>query len=122
VTDPDLTGIDIDTSRPVFVTGSTGYVAGWIVKGLLDAGATVHAAVRDPGNAAKVAHLVEAAESAPGTHRHSPSREHRKSTLAGQATRGFQRVARLAVLARRLKGRRKGEPRATGAPAAADAS
>ena len=66
MTDPDLTGIDIDTSRPVLVTGATGYVAGWIVKGLLDAGATVHAAVRDPGNAAKVAHLVEAAEPAPG--------------------------------------------------------
>lgn len=67
LTDPDLTGIDIDTSRPVLVTGATGYVAGWIVKGLLDAGATVHAAVRDPGDAAKVAHLVAAAEAAPGT-------------------------------------------------------
>jgi len=67
VSDPDLTGIDIDTSRPVLVTGATGYVAGWIVKGLLDAGVTVHAAVRDPGKAAKVAHLTAAAESAPGT-------------------------------------------------------
>ncbi len=67
MTDPDLTGFDIDTSRPVLVTGATGYVAGWIVKGLLDAGATVHAAVRDPGNAAKVAHLKELAEAAPGT-------------------------------------------------------
>ena len=35
VTDPDLTGIAIDTTRPVLVTGATGYVAGWIVKGLL---------------------------------------------------------------------------------------
>lgn len=67
MTEPDLTGIDIDTTRPVLVTGATGYVAGWIVKGLLDAGATVHAAVRDPENTAKVTHLVEAAESAPGT-------------------------------------------------------
>ncbi len=67
MTDPDLTGIDIDTTLPVLVTGATGYVAGWIVKGLLDAGATVHAAVRDPGNAAKVAHLTALAESAPGT-------------------------------------------------------
>jgi len=67
VTDPDLTGIDIDTTRPVLVTGATGYVAGWIVKGLLDAGATVHAAVRDPGNADKVAHLTALAETAPGT-------------------------------------------------------
>ena len=39
------------------MTGATGYVAGWIVKQLLEAGATVHAAVRDPDNAGKVAHL-----------------------------------------------------------------
>ena len=67
MTDPDLTGIAIDTTRPVLVTGATDYVAGWIVKGLLDAGVTVHAAVRDPENAAKVAHLTAAAEAAPGT-------------------------------------------------------
>ena len=67
MTDPDLTGINIDTTRPVLVTGATGYVAGWIVKGLLDAGATVHAAVRDPGNTAKVAHLRALADAAPGT-------------------------------------------------------
>ncbi len=72
MTEPDLTGIDVDTTRPVLVTGATGYVAGWIVKGLLDAGATVHAAVRDPDNAAKVAHLVEAAQHAPGTLRLFP--------------------------------------------------
>lgn len=64
MTDPDLTGIAIDTTRPVLVTGATGYVAGWIVKGLLDAGATVHAAVRDPKNVAKVAHLTALGESA----------------------------------------------------------
>jgi len=67
VTEIDLTGIAIDTTRPMLVTGATGYVAGWIVKGLLDAGATVNAAVRDPRNVAKVAHLTAAAESAPGT-------------------------------------------------------
>ncbi len=66
-TDPDLTGIDIDTTRPVLVTGATGYVAGWMVKALLAAGVTVHAAVREPGNTAKVAHLVAAAAGAPGT-------------------------------------------------------
>ena len=65
--EPDLTGITIDTTLPVLVTGATGYVAGWIVKGLLDAGATVHAAVRDPHNAAKVAHLEAAADGALGT-------------------------------------------------------
>lgn len=57
----------IDTTKPVLVTGATGYVAGWIVKGLLEAGATVHAAVRDPQNAAKVMHLTEVAEAASGS-------------------------------------------------------
>lgn len=65
--DPDLSGLPIDTARPVLVTGATGYVAGWIVKALLEAGVTVHAAVRDPGNAAKVAHLTALAADAPGT-------------------------------------------------------
>lgn len=57
----------VDTDAPVLVTGATGYVAGWLVKRLLEAGATVHAAVRDPQRADKVAHLRAIAESAPGT-------------------------------------------------------
>ena len=65
--EPNLAGIDVDTSAPALVTGATGYVAGWVVKGLLEAGVTVHAAVRDPDNTAKVAHLVAMAENAPGT-------------------------------------------------------
>ena len=56
----------IDTTKPVMVTGATGYVAGWIVKGLLDAGATVHAPVRNPDSPDKVKHLLEAARTAPG--------------------------------------------------------
>ncbi|MFG2311467.1 NAD-dependent epimerase/dehydratase family protein [Streptomyces sp. NPDC048566] len=64
--EPDLTGIPLDTSAPVLVTGATGYVAGWLVKGLLDAGVTVHAAVRDPRNTAKIQHLLDFAEKAPG--------------------------------------------------------
>ncbi|RGD56395.1 NAD-dependent epimerase/dehydratase family protein [Kitasatospora xanthocidica] len=63
----DLGDLPVDTSAPVLVTGATGYVAGWIVKGLLDAGATVHAAVRDPGNTDKVRHLLAAADASPGT-------------------------------------------------------
>ena len=47
----------IDTSSPVLVTGATGYVAGELIKQLLEAGVTVHAAVRNPENTAKVAHL-----------------------------------------------------------------
>lgn len=58
--------MNIDTSTPVLVTGATGFVAGWIIKALLEAGVTVHAAVRDPGNEAKLAHLKQMAEGAPG--------------------------------------------------------
>ncbi len=62
----DLSGIDVPTDAPVLVTGATGYVAGWVVKALLDAGVTVHAAVRDPDASARVAHLVAMADAAPG--------------------------------------------------------
>ncbi len=62
--------MNIDTSSPVMVTGATGYVAGWIVKNLLEAGVTVHAPVRDPDNADKVRHLDELAENAPGSIRY----------------------------------------------------
>jgi len=48
------------------VTGATGYLAGWIVAKLVEQGYTVHAAVRDPDNAAKVEHLVRCAAAAPG--------------------------------------------------------
>ncbi|NBE50424.1 NAD-dependent epimerase/dehydratase family protein [Streptomyces boluensis] len=66
-TQVDLDGIPVDRSTPVLVTGATGYVAGWIVKGLLDAGVTVHAAVRDPHNTKKVQHLLDAAQASTGT-------------------------------------------------------
>lgn len=59
--------VNIDTSKPVMVSGATGYVAGWIVKGLLDAGCTVHAAVRDPSRTDKVKHLTDIADAGPGT-------------------------------------------------------
>jgi len=48
------------------VTGATGYVAGWLVKKLLDEGLTVHAAVRDPDNKNKTAHLLEVADKSTG--------------------------------------------------------
>lgn len=47
----------IDTSKPVLVTGATGYVAGWLIKRLLEEGLTVHAAVRNPENQKKLEHL-----------------------------------------------------------------
>ena len=56
-----------DTSAPVLVTGATGYVAGWIVRRLLETGFTVHAAVRDPDRENKVSHLKALDRELPGT-------------------------------------------------------
>ena len=63
--------IEIDKSKAVMITGATGYVAGWIVKNLLDEGLTVHAPVRNPDNAEKLKYLNNIAEKAPGTFQHS---------------------------------------------------
>ena len=38
---------EIDKSRPVMVSGGSGYLASWIVKLLLEDGIDVHATVRD---------------------------------------------------------------------------
>ena len=56
----------VDTSSPVLVTGATGYVAGHIIQRLLEAGVTVHAAVRDPTRKEKLKFLSELAEHLPG--------------------------------------------------------
>ena len=32
----DLSGVPIDASSPVMVTGATGYLGSWVTKGLLD--------------------------------------------------------------------------------------
>jgi len=53
--------LNIDKTKPVLVTGATGYVAGWIVKRLLDEGVIVHAAVRDPADYKKIKHLNDLA-------------------------------------------------------------
>jgi len=57
----------IDNTKPVLVTGATGYVAGWLVKRLLEEGFTVHAAVRDPDNEEKVHHLNGIAKNTTGS-------------------------------------------------------
>ena len=61
-----MPNLEYNTSAPVLVTGATGYVAGWIVKRLLEEGFTVHAAVRDPAKAEKLKYLNETAEQLPG--------------------------------------------------------
>jgi nucleoside-diphosphate-sugar epimerase len=58
--------MQIDKKKPVMITGATGYVAGWIVKRLLDEGLAVHAAVRDPENPEKLKYLNQIAGDAPG--------------------------------------------------------
>ena len=57
----------IDRSKTILVTGATGYVAGWLVKKLLEEGLTVHAAVRNPENKQKIGHLDELASNLPGS-------------------------------------------------------
>src|ERR1700752_1817042 len=54
---PRLSGVSravtaIDRKAPVLVTGASGYIAGWIIKYLLEEGRTVHATVRDPSKKA----------------------------------------------------------------------
>lgn len=56
----------IDKSKPVMITGATGYVAGWIVKKLLEEGITVHAPIRSPENKEKTKYLDELAAKSSG--------------------------------------------------------
>lgn len=55
-----------DITKPVLVTGATGFVAGWLVKRLLEEGFTVHGAVRNPEDATKVGHLTKLAKGQKG--------------------------------------------------------
>lgn len=55
-----------DTSSPVMVTGATGFLAGWIVKDLLEKGLTVHAPVRNPDDPKKVGYLQDLADNSSG--------------------------------------------------------
>ncbi|GAB5553654.1 MAG: NAD-dependent epimerase/dehydratase family protein [Saprospiraceae bacterium] len=57
---------EINTSKPILVTGASGFIASWIVKYLLEGGYTVHSTVRDKNNAQKVQHLLKMDEDAPG--------------------------------------------------------
>lgn len=57
----------IDKTKPVMVTGATGYVASWLIKKLLDDGLTVHAAVRDPDNKKKIQPLEDIAKKSKGS-------------------------------------------------------
>lgn len=52
--------------HPVMVTGGTGFVGGWIVKELIEAGFTVHAPVRNANDSRKTKYLRQIAENGPG--------------------------------------------------------
>ncbi len=58
---------EINKSKPVLVTGGSGYVASWIVKLLLEEGLSVHATVRDPLDLVKVRHLKKIEKQSAGT-------------------------------------------------------
>lgn len=58
---------NIDLSKPILVTGANGYIASWLVKKLLDKGFTVHAAVRNPDDKDKIAHLEQASNLSKGS-------------------------------------------------------
>lgn len=60
----------IDKTKPVLVTGATGYVAGWIIKQLLEEGITVHAAVRNPNDKSKLNHLDKMTSASSGSIRY----------------------------------------------------
>jgi len=58
--------LQVNKDQPVMVTGATGYVAGMLVKKLLEEGFIVHATVRDPYNPEKLKFLNAIATATPG--------------------------------------------------------
>ena len=56
----------IDKTKPVMVTGGSGYLASWIIKILLDDGVNVRATVRDPSKTTSIEHLKQLDRTAQG--------------------------------------------------------
>ena len=57
----------INTSKPILITGGSGYVAGWIIQLFLEKGLSVHTTVRNPSKPSSVSHLKQMAEKSPGS-------------------------------------------------------
>ncbi|RLT93025.1 SDR family oxidoreductase [Ketobacter sp.] len=55
----------IDKSKPILVTGASGYIANWIIRYLLEAGCTVHGTVRNLNNEKSVGPLRQIEAAAP---------------------------------------------------------
>ncbi|TLX74922.1 NAD-dependent epimerase/dehydratase family protein [Labilibacter sediminis] len=62
--------IQIDKTKPVLVTGATGYVAGVLMKKLLSEGLTVHAPIRNPEDKEKTRYLDTLVDNYPGNIRY----------------------------------------------------
>ena len=88
-------GFTISTHAPVLVTGASGSVAGWIVKRLVEAGVTVRAAVRNPKDAAKGAHLEAMSAAGPGKVRFFAADLLQPGSF-GEAMAGCERVSHAA--------------------------
>lgn len=64
---PCTKSLDIDTTKKVVVTGATGYIAGALIRQLLEAGVTVHATVRDASQQDRLQYLVDLANDSKGS-------------------------------------------------------
>jgi dihydroflavonol-4-reductase len=62
--------MNIDKTKPVLLTGATGYLGGQVAKRLLEEGLKVHAPVRDPDDRNKTKYLDEIADKSPGSIRY----------------------------------------------------
>lgn len=58
---------NIDKTKPLLVTGGSGFIASWVIKQLLDKGHIVHTTVRDLNSKSKYQHLLDMAEKAKGS-------------------------------------------------------
>ncbi len=58
--------VQIDSTKPVLVTGASGYIAGWIIRHLLEDGYAVRGTVRNPDKPSGLEHLRALAEQHPG--------------------------------------------------------
>ena len=61
------TNQNIDITKPILVTGGSGYVASWIIKTLLEKGFVVRTTVRNKTDVDKYKHLLKIAEDSKGT-------------------------------------------------------